>query len=163
MKNIFAFLFLLAALLFAPSLSVPALAQATAACAPSAGVQPGDMLVGGVDSSHCYWLLVNSDGSINTNVSSGGASGITPTDRTITSATGASQTVMAANASRKGLTIQNTGNANCGVNPTGGTAVIGGAGTITLLPAGSYTPRIATLSAITAICTAAQPLYASEQ
>lgn len=89
--------------------------------------------------------------------------GITPTDRTVTSATGASQTVMSALATRKGLTIENTGNANCGINPTGGTAVIGGAGTLTLGPLGSYVPRIPTLSAVTAICTAGQPLYASEQ
>lgn len=88
--------------------------------------------------------------------------GITPTDRTITSATGASQTVMAANASRHSLTVENTGNANCGVNPTGGTAVIGGAGTLTLAPLGSYSPRIPTLSAVTAICTSGQPLYANE-
>lgn len=88
--------------------------------------------------------------------------GITPTNRTITSATGASQTVMALNASRHALIIQNTGNADCGVNPTGGTAVIGGAGTLTLQPTGSYQPRIPTLSAVTAICTAGQPLYAEE-
>lgn len=89
--------------------------------------------------------------------------GITPTDRTITSATGASQTVMAANAARHSLIIQNTSaSSNCGVNPTGGTAVIGGAGTLTLFPGGSYQPRIPTLSAVTAICTAAQPLYAEE-
>lgn len=88
--------------------------------------------------------------------------GTTPTDRTVTSATGASQTLMAANASRHSLQVVNTGNANCGVNPTGGTAAIGGAGTITLVPFGSYSPRIPSLSAITAICTAAQPLYADE-
>jgi len=88
--------------------------------------------------------------------------GITPTDRTITSATGSSQTVAASNASRHGLIIQNTGNANCGVNPTGGTASIGGAGTLTLVPNGSYQPRIPSLSAITAICTAGQTLYAEE-
>lgn len=88
--------------------------------------------------------------------------GITPTDRTITSASGASQTVMAANTSRHSLTILNTGTANCGVNPTGGTAVIGGAGTLTLFPGGSYAPRIPTLSAVTAICTSTQPLYANE-
>lgn len=88
--------------------------------------------------------------------------GITPTDRTVTSATGASQTIMTANASRHSLIIQNTGSSNCGVNPTGGTAVIGGAGTLTLSPGGSYQPRIPTLSAVTAICTAAQPLYAEE-
>lgn len=88
--------------------------------------------------------------------------GITPTDRTITSATGASQLIMSANASRHGLVIQNTGSANCGVNPTGGTAVIAGAGTITLTPNGAYYPAIPTLSAVTGICTAGQPLYAEE-
>lgn len=88
--------------------------------------------------------------------------GITPTDRTITSATGASQTVMAANASRHSLTIVNSGSSNCGIDPTGGTAVIGGAGTLTLTPGGAYTPRVPTLSAVTAICTAGQPLYADE-
>lgn len=88
--------------------------------------------------------------------------GITPTDHTITSASGASQQIMAANASRHSLTIQDTGNANCGVNPTGGTALIGGAGTLTLLPGGSYTPRVPTLSAITVICTAAQPIYGDD-
>jgi hypothetical protein len=88
--------------------------------------------------------------------------GITPTDRTITSATGASQQMAAANATRHSLTIVNTGNANCGVNPTGGTAAIGGAGTLTLSPLGAYTPRIPSLSAITVICTAGQPIYGDE-
>lgn len=94
--------------------------------------------------------------------SAGNGVGITPTDRTITSATGASQTLMAANASRHTLTVENTGNANCGVNPTGGTAAIGGAGTLTLYPGGSYSPTVPTLSAVTVICTAAQPIYADE-
>lgn len=93
---------------------------------------------------------------------SGYSVGITPTNRTITSATGSSQTVMAANASRHSLIIENTGSANCGINPTGGTAVIGGAGTLTLVPFGSYQPAIPTLSAVTAICTSGQPLYAEE-
>lgn len=95
---------------------------------------------------------------------SGAASliGITPTDQTITSATGASQTLMNANAARHGLTVVNTGNANCGINPTGGTAAIGGAGTLTLAPLGAYTPRIPTLSAVTVICTAGQPIYADQ-
>lgn len=88
--------------------------------------------------------------------------GITPTDGTITSATGSSQTVFALNASRHSLIVQNTGNANCGVNPTGGTAIIGGAATLTLFPGGSYQPRIPTLSAVTAICTSGQPLYAEQ-
>lgn len=88
--------------------------------------------------------------------------GLTPTDRTIASTSGASQQIMAANAARHSLTVVNTGNANCGVNPTGGTAVIGGAGTLTLAPLGSYSPRIPTVSAVTVICTAAQPIYADE-
>jgi len=90
------------------------------------------------------------------------ALGITPTDRTITSATGASQQMMAANAARHSLLIENTGNANCGVNPTGGTAAIGGAGTLTLVPNGSYQPRVPTLTAVTVICAAAQPIYGEE-
>lgn len=88
--------------------------------------------------------------------------GITPTDRTIASASGSSQQIMAANASRHSMTIENTGNANCGVNPTGGTAAIGGAGTLTLAPLGAYTPRVPSLSAVTVICTAAQPIYGDE-
>jgi hypothetical protein len=88
--------------------------------------------------------------------------GITPTDHTITSASGASQQIMAANVSRHSLTIVNTGNANCGVNPTGGTAAISGAGTLTLAPLGAYTPRIPTLSAVTVICTSGQPIYADD-
>lgn len=111
-------------------------------------------------------LRCGSDGSLvisgTVTSTAGNAVGITPTDRTITSATGSSQTVMAANASRHSLLIQNTGTANCGVNPTGGTAVIGGAGTLTLIPQASYSPRIPTLSAVTAICTSTQPLYANE-
>jgi hypothetical protein len=88
--------------------------------------------------------------------------GITPTDRTITSASGSSQQMAAANATRHSLTIVNTGNANCGINPTGGTASIGGAGTLTLTPFGAYTPRIPSLSAITVICTSGQPIYGDE-
>lgn len=87
--------------------------------------------------------------------------GITPTDRTITSATGSSQTLMNA-AARRTLVIINTGNANCGVNPTGGTAAIAGAGTLTLVPYGVYAPTIPTQSAVTVICTSGQPIYAAE-
>jgi hypothetical protein len=88
--------------------------------------------------------------------------GITPTDRTITSMSGASQQLMAANASRKAMTIMNTGTSNVGINPTGGAAVIGGAGTLTLVPNGAYTPRVPSLSAVNVIGTAAQPVYADE-
>jgi hypothetical protein len=162
MKRIIA----LAGLLFAASLawSGPALAQGNE-CA--GGALPG-MVVGGT-SGACYYANVDSAGAVKvvgtvtpSSTPAPQQLGITPTDRTITSASGASETVMAANASRHSLIIQNTGNANCGVNPTGGTAAIGGAGTLTLFPGGSYQPRVPTLSAVTAICTAAQPLYAEE-
>lgn len=59
--------------------------------------------------------------------------GITYTDKTITSASGSSQTLAAANTSRKSLLIKNGGSAT-GVNLNGGTAAIGGAATITLQP-----------------------------
>lgn len=88
--------------------------------------------------------------------------GANVTDHTITSASGSSQQIMAANGSRHSLTIVNTGNANCGINPTGGTALIGGAGTFALVPTGSYTPRVPTLSAVTVICTAGQPIYGDD-
>ncbi len=91
-----------------------------------------------------------------------GVIGITPTDRSIASASGSSETLMASNAARHSLVVENTGNANCGVNPTGGTAAIGGAGTLTLYPGGAYSPTIPTLSAVTVICTAGQPVYAEE-
>lgn len=112
-------------------------------------------------------LSCDTSGNLRVNATvSGGtttpALGITPTDHTLTSATGSSQTVMSANAARHSMTISNTGNANCGVNPSGGTAVIGGAGTLTIVPSGSYTPRVPSLSAVKVICTAGQPLYADE-
>jgi len=105
---------------------------------------------------------VNSSGQLLASSTAAAAVGITPTDRTIASASGSSQQIMAANTSRHSLTIENTGNANCGVNPTGGTAAIGAAGTLTLAPLGSYTPAIPTLSAVTIICTAGQSIYGNE-
>lgn len=120
------------------------------------GTSPGAVLVPGVNA-----FVTNTVTVTGTTTSAAGL-GITPTDRTIASATGSSQQMMAANASRHSLTIVNTGSANCGVNPTGGTAVIAGAGTITLVPTGSYTPRVPTLSAVTVICTSGQPIYGDE-
>lgn len=80
--------------------------------------------------------------------------GITYADKTITSATGSSQTIAAANAGRKSLIIKN-GGSNTGVNILGGTAAIGGAGTVTLQP---YEPMVldgasCPLGAITIIST----------
>jgi len=41
--------------------------------------------------------------------------------------------------------------------------VIGGAGTLTLAPLGSYSPTYPSLTAVTVICTAGQPIYAEEK
>ncbi len=89
--------------------------------------------------------------------------GITYTDKTITSATGSSQTLAAANASRRCLIIKN-GASPTGVNLLGGTAAIGGAGTITLQAyeslylSGAECPT----GAITVISTAAAYISAYE-
>lgn len=89
--------------------------------------------------------------------------GITYTDKTITSATGSSQTLAATNASRKSILIKNGAN-QTGVNILGGTAAIGGAGTLTLLPyetlylSGADCP----VGAITVISTAAAYISAFE-
>lgn len=96
-----------------------------------------------------------------TSTSLGG--GITYADKTITSATGASQTLMASNTSRKSLLIKN-GASPTGVNLLGTTAAIGGAATITLQPyeelfmAGSDCPT----GVITVISTAAAYVSAYE-
>ena len=58
------------------------------------------------------------------------------TNRSIANLSGSSQTLMAANAAREILIIQNVAANNIGVNLAGGTAAIGTAGTITL-PAGA--------------------------
>jgi hypothetical protein len=62
-------------------------------------------------------------------------------DYSIVSLSGASQELLpqTANLNRRFLMIQNTGNANIGVNLVGGTAEIGGTGTFTLVPNGSIT------------------------
>lgn len=80
-------------------------------------------------------------------------------DRSIASLTGSSQQAIAANESRQSLLISNSGNANVGVNLVGGTAAIGGTGTITLAAAGlllldEWVPT----GAINVIGTAGQPL-----
>ena len=85
------------------------------------------------------------------------------TDRTITSATGATQTLMAANPARRSVLIKN-GASNTGVNLNGGTAAIGGAATLTLVPyeamylSGADCP----LGAITLITTSAAYVSALE-
>lgn len=95
--------------------------------------------------------------------SSGIGGGITYSDKTITSATGSSQTLAAANASRKSILIKN-GASQTGVNLNGGTAAIGGSATLTLQPfemlflSGADCP----VGAITVISTAASYISAFE-
>lgn len=64
-------------------------------------------------------------------------------------ATTSSSTLIAANANRRGLEIQNVGANNIGINEFGGTAAIGSAGTYTLVPNASM--RVRTTGAITGI------------
>lgn len=74
------------------------------------------------------------------------------TDRSGTAAI-TSGTLAAANATRRGLNIQNIGANNIGVNEFGGTAAIGTAGTYTLTPGSSMnirTNRLVTVIAATA-------------
>lgn len=59
------------------------------------------------------------------------------TDRSIANLSGASQTLMAANANRRTLFIQNIAANNMAVNFVGGAAAIGVAGSVTLLPGAS--------------------------
>jgi hypothetical protein len=109
-----------------------------------------------------YYLRVDSRGRLLSSQAVVGGE-VTYTDKTITSATGSSQTIMAANASRKSLIIQAI-SATVGVNINGGTAAIGGAGTLVLLPgkdlilSGAECP----VGAITIITTAATYVPAYE-
>ena len=80
-------------------------------------------------------------------------------DASITSLTGSSQQALAKNGNRQFLLIENTGSASIGVNLTGGTAAIGGAGTLTIVAGGSIMlDHVVPQNAITVIGTAAQPV-----
>lgn len=108
-------------------------------------------------------IAVDSYGNVRTTAVATVGGGVTYTDKTITSATGSSQTLAAANASRKSILIKN-GAAMTGVNLLGTTAAIGGAATITLTPyetlflSGADCP----VGAITVISTAAAYISAFE-
>ena len=85
------------------------------------------------------------------------------TDRSIVNLAGTSETLMAANASRQTLVIQNVAANNIGVNLTGGTAAIGVAGTITLVPGASMVlDTRPPVGAITIIGTAGDDVTAYE-
>jgi hypothetical protein len=82
------------------------------------------------------------------------------TDRSGTAGT-SSAVAVPANASRRGLNIQNVGANNIGVNEFGGAAAIGSAGTYTLAP--GATMNVRTNRAVTMIAaTAATPFTATE-
>lgn len=107
-------------------------------------------------------VQLDANGRLLTSSSSVGG-GVTYTDLTITSATGSSETLAAANAGRKSLLIK-AGASQVGVNLLGGTAAIGGAETLTLQPyealflSGADCP----VGAITVISTAAAYVSAFE-
>lgn len=82
------------------------------------------------------------------------------TDRSGTAATVSGQ-IVAANASRRGLEIQNIGANNIGINEFGGTAAIGTAGTFTLVPGASR--HIRTNRAITAIAATGATAFAATE
>jgi hypothetical protein len=85
--------------------------------------------------------------------------GFTPADKSILSLSGSSQQLVAADETRVYLFIQNTGNANVGVNIAGGAAALLGTGTATLIPNASWTFDISIpLGPVTVIGTAGQPL-----
>ena len=86
-------------------------------------------------------------------------------DKSITSLSGSSETLLAQNMQRSFLLIVNTGNANIGVNLAGGTAAIGGTGTVTIVANGSLIFEDAGFipgNAINVIGTAAQPVCCYE-
>jgi hypothetical protein len=88
----------------------------------------------------------------------GGGGSASLTDASVTSATGASQTVAAANAARRVLNITNPGTASWWINESGGTAVANGAGCFELPPSGRWTPSPAPTNIVKGIGTAAAAL-----
>lgn len=84
-------------------------------------------------------------------------------DNSITSLSGSSQQALALNGNRQFLMIENTGNANVGVNTAGGAAAIGGTGTVTLVPNGTLLlDHVVPQNQINVIGTAGQPLTVVE-
>jgi len=97
-------------------------------------------------------------------------------DPSIASLSGSSQTAIGQNGNRQFLLIENTGNANIGVNfsgpATGGTqtatgigniAAIGGTGTITIVPGGSILlDHVVPQNPVNVIGTAGQPVTINE-
>ena len=112
-------------------------------------------------------VLVQVDAKGNLLVTGSGAApvggGVTYTDKTITSLSGSSQTLIAANAARKSILFKNGATA-VAVNILGGTAAIGGAGCMTFqaYEGFSLTGSDCPLGAITVIGSAANYIGAFE-
>jgi len=102
-------------------------------------------------------VIVNADG---TPVSTTTALLPAGTDRSGTAAV-TSGPLAPANATRRGLNIQNIGANNIGVNETGGTAAIGTAGTYTLVP--NATMSVRTNRAVTVIAVTAPTAYSATE
>lgn len=77
------------------------------------------------------------------------------------SATTSSAQIVAANATRRGLEIQNIGANNIGINEFGGTAAIGTSATYTLVPGASM--RVRTNRVITAIAATATTAFTATE
>jgi hypothetical protein len=89
---------------------------------------------------------------------SGGTTGLSYTDASIASATGASQTVAAASATRKALIIYNPDTTTWWLNPSGEAASANCAGCVELPPRSYWSPRPAPINAVTGIGTATAKL-----
>src|SRR6185312_3791779 len=89
---------------------------------------------------------------------------VTYTDKSITSATGSSQTLAAANTARKSLVIINPveSTTSWGINALGGSAIIGTAPTVKLNPGDSWAPWPVPTNAITGIGTSTSQLVVLE-
>jgi hypothetical protein len=80
-------------------------------------------------------------------------------DASIASLSGSSQTLLSGDTSRSYVLIQNTGNANIGLNLTGGTAAILGLGTMTLATGAIWiADTVVPINTIKVIGTAGQPV-----
>lgn len=89
--------------------------------------------LGAKTSAASFSVVPASDAIFATSAPLGGAY----TDRSIASLAGTSETLMAANTSRRVLIVSNAGGTAIAVNLTGGTAVLNGAGCITLAAGGN--------------------------
>jgi hypothetical protein len=119
--------------------------------APTVLVDKNDVVIGTAGNP----LITSGSGG-----TTGGAVTVTYTSGSVTSATGASQTLAAVSTTRKALSIINPieNTTNWTIDPLGGTAAPGTMPGITLRPGDSWSPYPVPLNAITGIGTAASTL-----